>query len=171
MLLEPAVPVEVTEANAAKLRDVGLKVTRNRLKVLETLGTIGGHRSADEIYQALLSDGNRLPRGSIFKIMGDLCQYGLVMMADAGPGRTLYEYTDVWHHHFVCRNCGMIQDVPCVEGRKPCLLPDEPVAGWIDEAQIIFRGICSDCQPLEQDATPHRGHIHSNGEAHHHGKF
>lgn len=134
-----------------KLQSVGLKVTKSRLRVLQILTELGGHQSADDIYKALIEQGEGLPRGTVFKIVGDLSRNGVLMMADAGPGRTLYEYTDVWHHHFVCRRCSKIMDVPCVEGRKPCLLPDEPVAGWIDEAQIIFRGICDECRSLPQE--------------------
>jgi Fur family ferric uptake transcriptional regulator len=83
---------------------------------------------------------------SIYNVMADLTEASLVMSADTGPGRALYEASDVWHHHFVCRGCGRIEDVPCLKGRKPCLLPPKGLPGsTIDEAQVIFRGHCADC--------------------------
>lgn len=133
-----------------KLKERGLKVTRSRLKVLQVLRDQGGHRSADEIFRFLEELGEPLPRGSVFKVVGDLARHNLLMVTDAGPGRALYEYSSEWHHHFVCRACGVILDVPCVEGRKPCLLPEVSVPATIEEAQIIFRGICDDCNPVNK---------------------
>lgn len=134
-----------------RLRQAGLKATRCRLGVLSALAALGGHHSADEVHRALADSGQRIPRGSIFKVMGDLSRSGLLMVTDVGPGRTLYEVADSWHHHFVCRRCRVILDVPCVEGYKPCLQPDSSIPAVIEEAQIIFRGVCHEC--LEKPET------------------
>ena len=131
------------------LHRVGLKATRPRLEVLRVLRDLGGHRSADDIHQAL---EGALPRGTVFKVVGDLSRAQLLMVTDAGPGRSLYEFSDVWHHHFVCRRCGVILDVPCVEGHKPCLTPETSFGGLVEEAQIIFRGVCEEC--LGRDDLP-----------------
>ena len=48
------------------------------------------------------------------------------------------------HHHLVCRACGQIVDVPCVRGSRPCLDADLPGAR-IDEANVVFRGLCPAC--------------------------
>ena len=127
------------------IRNAGLKATHSRLAVLDALAAMGGHCSADEVFHHLEEHGENVPRGTVFKVVGDLSECGVLMVTDAGPGRTLYEYADVWHHHFVCRKCSRILDVPCVEGRKPCLMPDVEVPAIIEEAQIIFRGVCNDC--------------------------
>lgn len=75
-----------------------------------------------------------------------MVQAGLVMLADAGPGRALYEAGTEWHHHFVCASCGRIEDVPCLTGAKPCLSP-QGLDAEVEEAQIIFRGRCRRCRP------------------------
>jgi len=129
---------------ASRLRRAGLRVTRPRLAVYRTLVRMGGHRSADEIAADLGRRGGTLPRMSVYNAAAALVAAGVVMQADAGPGRALYEASEAWHHHFVCRRCGRIFDVPCVRGRKPCLrLPSR--VGRADEAQVIFRGACRAC--------------------------
>ena len=133
----------------ARLRAVGLRVTRQRLAVLEQLDRLGGHRPAEEIAGALAEAGTPLGRATLYKVLGDLVAAGLVTMADRGPGRGVYEIARSWHHHFVCRRCGTIRDVPCVVGAKPCLDPSEDV-GDVDEAQIIFRGVCPACRAAEE---------------------
>ena len=130
---------------AQRLRATGLKVTRPRLLVLEVLQETGPHLSADELVEALDARGTPLPRGSVYNVVGALATHGLMMVTDIGPGRALYELAERWHHHFVCRTCGLIEDVECVAGLKPCLDPDQ-VNGEVDEAQVIFRGICTECR-------------------------
>lgn len=132
------------------LREAGLKVTGSRLMVLEALSDMGGHCSADEVHQYLSDHGREMPRGTVFKVVGDLSDRGILMVTDAGPGRTLYEYADHWHHHFVCRVCKAILDVPCMKGRKPCMLPDVDLAADIEEAQVIFRGVCHACKAQQR---------------------
>jgi len=126
------------------LRAAGLRATGPRLLVLRLLRERRGHHSADDLTAALAASGETLLRGSVYNVLGSLVDSGLVAVADAGPGRTLYEASTGWHHHFVCSECGSVLDVPCVVGAKPCLeagLGDAEVT----EAQVIFRGRCPSC--------------------------
>ena len=127
-----------------RLRAAGLKATQPRLLVLHLLQELGGHRSADDLVEELRARGTPLSRASVYNALAALLTHGLVMLTDAGPGRALYEPAGRWHHHFSCRRCGEIRDVACVVGAKPCLNPED-VDGNVDEAQVIFRGICGNC--------------------------
>ena len=134
------------------LRSAGLKSTRPRLLVLRFLRERGGHRSADEITDALTAEDTSLLRGSVYNVLNKLEKHGLVTLAIIGPGRALYEMANPWHHHFVCRACEAVLDVPCVVCDKPCL--ESTLAGArIDEAQVIFRGLCPACVALESATT------------------
>jgi Fur family ferric uptake transcriptional regulator len=94
--------------------------------------------------------GQRLSRMSVYNALGAMRATGLVMVADAGPGAALYEVATQWHHHFVCRSCGAVADVPCAEGYMPCVEATVPGAE-VDEAQIIFRGTCADCLAMNEN--------------------
>jgi Fur family ferric uptake transcriptional regulator len=87
---------------------------------------------------------------TVYNVLADLERVALVMRADVGPGRTLWEAGDEWHHHFVCRACGAIHDVPCAHGAKPCLDAGF-TGGEVEEAQIIFRGLCNACRDREDE--------------------
>jgi Fur family ferric uptake transcriptional regulator len=84
------------------------------------------------------------PRSSVYNVLTSLVGAGLALTADAGPGAVLYEAGREWHHHFVCRSCLRVFDVDCLVGAKPCLTAGTDV-GIVDEAQVIFRGICASC--------------------------
>jgi Fur family ferric uptake transcriptional regulator len=126
------------------LHAAGLRSTRPRLLVLRFLREHSGHHSADEIQAALDTADEHLLRGSVYHVLGKLMSRRLVMQADVGPGRALYESGSPWHHHFVCRRCEVVLDVPCVAGDQPCLSPSLPGA-QLEETQIIFRGLCAAC--------------------------
>lgn len=85
-----------------------------------------------------------MSRTTVYNALDALRGAGLIMAADAGPGPALYEAAEDWHHHFVCRECGAVLDVACVRGKKPCLHA-EVSGAVIDEAQVIFRGLCQAC--------------------------
>ena len=129
----------------ARLHDAGLRATRPRVLVYTTLRNAGGHLSVDEVVALLTKRGHEVPRMSVYNVVSDLATAGLVMCADTGPGRALYEANNSSHHHFVCRTCGKIQDVPCTTGRSPCLAPPPSLGATVDESQVIFRGCCKGC--------------------------
>jgi Fur family ferric uptake transcriptional regulator len=126
------------------VRAAGLRATGTRLLVLRFLREHGGHHSADQVTLALAAVGEPMLRGSVYNVLGSLVDVGLVAVAAAGPGPALYEASIGWHHHFVCRGCGSVLDIPCVVGASPCLDAALPGAE-IDEAQVIFRGRCAGC--------------------------
>lgn len=130
----------------ARLRAVGLRATKPRVLVYERLRDAGGHRSADDVVALLAERGHVLPRASVYNVLADLTAAGLLMCADVGPGRALYEVAERWHHHFVCRVCGTVLDVPCVRGEKPCLDAPASLPGEVEEAQVLFRGVCNRCR-------------------------
>ena len=49
------------------------------------------------------------------------------------------------HHHLVCRSCGAIVDVDCAVGDSPCLAASHDHGFAIDEAEVVYWGLCPDC--------------------------
>ncbi len=142
--MDAARPGALTDDHAARLRAAGLRVTSQRLAVLCALAALGGHRTADEVAAALREGGRPMPRATLYHGLSSMTDAGVLLVADAGPGVTRFEIASSWHHHLVCRGCGRVVDVPCVRGRRPCIDADLPGA-VIDEAQIVFRGLCPHC--------------------------
>lgn len=123
-----------------RLRAAGLKATRPRRLVLETVESLGGHRSADDVADALATAGEKLSRQSVYNALDVLAGAGLVHAAEVGKGSARYEAADRPHHHFVCRVCGRVLDV---EGPVPRL--DVPGA-TVESASVLLRGVCADCR-------------------------
>ena len=90
--------------------------------------------------------------------LGDVSQQtiydGLKALTDAGLVRRIQPPESVAryesrvgdnHHHVVCRSCGAIKDVDCAIGTAPCLIPFEDHGFVIDEAEVVYRGLCPEC--------------------------
>lgn len=58
------------------------------------------------------------------------------------PARPLGSRTGDNHHHLVCRACGRTTDVDCAVGGRPCLTPSDDAGYEVDEAEVLFWGLC-----------------------------
>lgn len=90
------------------LRDAGLKVTSPRLKVLEILETSEErHLSAEGIYRLLLAQGEELGLATVYRVLTQFEQAGLVSRHNFEGGTSVFELTDGSHHdHMVCLETG-----------------------------------------------------------------
>ena len=142
--MDAARPGALSEDHATRLRAAGLRVTLQRLAILDALASLGGHRTADEVAVALGSGGRPMPRATLYHALSSMADAGILLVADAGPGVSRFEIAGTRHHHLVCRACGRIVEVPCVRGRRRCLDANLPGA-VIDDVQVVFRGLCPTC--------------------------
>ena len=79
-------------------------------------------------------------------LTGALTERGLIRRIQPSGSVSRYEFrTGDNHHHVVCRACGVIADVDCAIGEAPCLTPSEDHGFALDEAEVIFWGLCPDC--------------------------
>jgi Fe2+ or Zn2+ uptake regulation protein len=131
-------------ADAVRLRQRGLRVTGPRLAILAMLEQVGGHRSADELVLALRRSGYHHARTTVYNALDDLARAGLVRAAPVDSGALHYETAGAPHHHFVCRSCGVILNVPIAADLTSRPLPDVE-GGNPDELDIVYRGVCDGC--------------------------
>lgn len=92
------------------LRDAGLKVTSPRLKVLEILETSKDrHLSAEGIYRLLLEQQEELGLATVYRVLTQFEQAGLVSRHNFEGGTAVFELTDGSHHdHMVCLETGNV---------------------------------------------------------------
>lgn len=92
------------------LRESGSRVTTPRLKIAVALRHMGGHRTAEEIREALLADDphTAIALPTVYRTLNTLRETGLVATIDAPRARTTYSWVDpdAPHHHLVCVRCG-----------------------------------------------------------------
>jgi Fur family transcriptional regulator, stress-responsive regulator len=127
------------------LRGVSLRVTRPRVAVLSAVHE-HPHADTDSIIRAVRSDLPEVSHQTVYDSLNALTAVGLVRRIQPSGSVARYE-TRVGdnHHHVVCRACGVIADVDCVVGEAPCLSASDDSGFSIDEAEVIYWGMCPDC--------------------------
>ena len=138
---------------ATRLRSAGLRVTAPQLAVFAALPP-GTHRTADTMAVAAREKLGSLSTQAVYDMLRAFVAAGLVrqIQPDAGAARFETRAGDN-HHHVLCRSCGATADVDCVVGAAPCLDPSSTAGFAIDEAEIVFRGLCPPCKPSDVRRT------------------
>jgi Fur family ferric uptake transcriptional regulator len=127
------------------LRDVSLRVTRPRVAVLTAVYD-SPHADTESIIDRVREGLGGVSHQAVYDVLRALTAAGLLRRIEPPGSVARYEArVGDNHHHVVCRSCGVIADVDCVIGEPPCLTPSDDHGFAIDEAEVIFWGICPDC--------------------------
>ncbi|MET8615336.1 MULTISPECIES: Fur family transcriptional regulator [Streptomyces] len=134
-----------TPTTAEELRGAGLRVTATRVALLETVRD-GDHLGAEAIASGVRDRVGHISLQAVYEALHALTAAGLVRRIEpAGhPARFEGRVGDN-HHHIVCRSCGAVVDVDCAVGDAPCLTAADDRGFAIDEAEVVYWGVCPDC--------------------------
>lgn len=139
---------------AERLRQRGFKVTAQRLAVLRAVAE-RPHLTADEVVEVVRADIGAISRRAVYDAVGVLADLGVLRrIQPAGSAARYEDRVDDNHHHLICRACGRMVDIDCARGPAPCLTPDDAAGYEIDEAEVIYWGLCPACQPVPTALRP-----------------
>lgn len=129
------------------LRDRGVQVTAQRLAVLRA---VSGHPhiTADAAAEAVRSDIGTISKQSVYDSLNTLAEAGVIRrIQPVGSPSRFEDRVGDNHHHVVCRQCGRLDDVDCAVGYTPCLTASDDHGYVIDEAEVVYWGLCPGCAP------------------------
>jgi Fe2+ or Zn2+ uptake regulation protein len=132
------------------VRGASLRVTRPRLAVLAAVHE-HPHADTNAIIDLVRESLGEVSPQAVYDVLRALTGAGLVRRIHP-PGSVARYESRVGdnHHHVVCRSCGAIADVDCAVGTAPCLTAADHHGYAIDEAEVVYRGLCPAC------STAHR---------------
>src|SRR5690606_33353601 len=133
-----------------QLRAAGLRVTAPRVAVLEWLAD-HPHATAEQVAAGVRDVLGSVSTQAIYDVLGACTNANLVRRIEpAGHPARFETRTGDNHHHIVCRRCGRAEDVDCVRGAAPCLEPSDAAGFDVDEAEVVFWGLCPACQQQDE---------------------
>jgi Fur family transcriptional regulator, stress-responsive regulator len=134
-----------TPSIAGELRGAGLRVTATRVALLETVRE-GDHLGVEAIAAGVRDRVGHVSLQAVYEALHALTAAGLVRRIEpaGSPARFEGRVGDN-HHHVVCRSCGVVADVDCAVGEAPCLTASDDRGFAIDEAEVVYWGLCPDC--------------------------
>jgi Fur family transcriptional regulator, ferric uptake regulator len=141
----PMTDAQSTSGN--RLAQAGLRATRQRLLVLETLAAEPHDATAQEIYSRLRQGGDAVGLATVYRTLSLLSEHGVIDEFAHRPGETCYRLCgEGHHHHLICARCHGVAE-----------LEDCEVDEWLGKAArehgftptghtLEVTGLCAACQ-------------------------
>jgi Fur family ferric uptake transcriptional regulator len=127
------------------LREADLRVTRPRLAALAAVYA-HPHADTNSLIEVVRDDLGEVSPQAVYDVLRALTDAGLVRRIEPAGSVARYESrVGDNHHHVICRGCGAIADVDCAVGETPCLTASETHGFTIDEAEVVYWGLCPAC--------------------------
>lgn len=94
------------------LRNIGLKATLPRLKVLDLFQhSPQRHLSAEDVYKMLLGENADIGLATVYRVLTQFEQAGLLVRHHFESGKAVFELNEGTHHdHLVCLQCGRVEE-------------------------------------------------------------
>jgi Fur family ferric uptake transcriptional regulator len=135
------------------LRGAALRVTRPRVAVLTAVHE-HPHSDTDSVLRIVRGELGEVSTQAVYDVLRALTAAGLVRRIEPAGSVARYESrVGDNHHHLVCRWCGDIVDVDCAVDERPCLTASDDHGYAIDEAEVVYRGVCPSCSTSASTST------------------
>ncbi len=127
------------------LRGASLRVTRPRIAVLAVVHELP-HADTSAIGDRVREEFGDVSQQAVYDVLSALTTAGLVRRIHPPGSLARYEArVGDNHHHLICRACATVTDDECTTGAAPCLTPADDHGYTIDEAEIVYWGLCPAC--------------------------
>lgn len=126
-------------------RNIGLKLTHQRLEIFRELAVACDHPSAETLYKRLQKKMPTLSLDTVYRTLATLEKHRLITKVETVESQARFEADMDRHHHAICRQCGAITDFNW-NSFDTAQLPEE-ISGWgkVDKKNITLHGICGKC--------------------------
>ena len=140
----------------ARLRNSGLRLTPQRVLLIELLVQHGEHVTADDIHRYALAHYEFLSVSTVYRTLEMLRDAGIVSETDLGDGKRHFSLlSDDLHHHAICRVCGAVVEVDdrVFESVRRDLLAGYGFTARIDHIALFGEcAYCANAQAQEPDS-------------------
>lgn len=138
--------------NPTDLKNIGLKATLPRLKILEIFqNSEVRHLTAEDVYRNLLADHLDIGLATVYRVLTQFEQAGLLTRSNFESGKAVFELNEGHHHdHLVCLDCGRVEEFfdSEIERRQKLIAKERGFA--LQEHSLAMYGSCT------KEDCPHR---------------
>ena len=133
----------------SELKNMGLKATLPRLKILEIFQNgKQRHMSAEDVYRELIAENEEIGLATVYRVLTQFEQAGLLKRSNFESGKAVFELEQGQHHdHLVCLQCGRVEEFydAEIEKRQQKIAKDRGFS--LQEHALALYGNCTkpDC--------------------------
>ena len=133
-------------------QESGLRITHQRLEVYQEVVNTPEHPDVEHVFKRIRKRLPTISLDTVYRTLTTLEDHGIICRVDPTAGRIRFDANPKNHHHFICTQCGKIQDIYL----KPdeCLSSPEEAkhAGIIETLHLQVRGVCNQCLSENEEA-------------------
>ena len=99
-------------SNSQNLKNIGLKATTPRLKILDLFQKADNrHLTAEDVYRLLIAEDMDIGLTTVYRVLTQFEQAGLLERHYFESGKAVFELNEGQHHdHLVCLTCGRVEE-------------------------------------------------------------
>jgi Fe2+ or Zn2+ uptake regulation protein len=130
----------------ARARERGLRLTPQRELLLQVLGRIAHHPTADELYRRVRKMLPTISPATVYRNAQVLVRAGVVGTLERAGSAVKYDGNPDDHHHFICTRCGSVADVYLSEvGYRLSDRRSRLTGAQIHRCEVQLHGLCARC--------------------------
>lgn len=127
------------------MRKLGMRITPQKLEVIELLKNNNAHPTIDEIYEHVKSSYENVSKKTIYSIVKSLEAADLVSVVEISDGLYRVDPNTSAHDHFICNDCGVILDSDKTQTKVKPLINTQNFGLTVESIEILYRGVCNSC--------------------------
>ncbi len=128
-----------------------MRLTTQRQIILEELGKVTSHPTANEVYDMVRKRLPRIGLGTVYRNLELMAETGIILKLEVGGTQKRFDATIAPHYHIRCLSCGKVDDI-----ELPVMASINKTAADLSQYQVLghhieFSGICSDCSNTDSE--------------------
>ena len=127
-----------------KLKSSGLKVTPQRVAIIEYLSEYG-HLSIAKMYELVKEKFPSISLATIYKNINAMIDNGFLKEVKIIGQDSRYELNYGEHSHVVCKKCGKVVDIE-MESSELLKEASKKSDMSVESSSMVFYGICKECR-------------------------
>lgn len=121
------------------------KRSRQRERILSLLRSVDSHPTASWLYDELKKDFKNLSMGTVYRNINILLDQRMIQRIEAGSSFDRFDGNTDPHYHFVCQQCGCIDDLPLDLFPELNETVNAHTPYKADKHRLDFYGVCPSC--------------------------
>jgi Fur family transcriptional regulator, ferric uptake regulator len=130
-----------------------MRLTAQRQIILEELGKVTSHPTANEVYDMVRKRLPRIGLGTVYRNLELMAETGLILKLEVGGTQKRFDATTNLHYHVRCSECGRVDDIELPVQTKLDRLAAKACDYQIIGHHIEFSGICPDCAHADKQTS------------------
>ena len=130
-----------------------MRLTTQRQIILEELGKVKSHPTANEVYDMVRRRLPRIGLGTVYRNLELMAENGIILKLEVGGTQKRFDACTDLHYHIRCIACGRVDDIELPVQQEINEIASRNTSYEVLSHHIEFLGTCEQCSPAKGQPT------------------